>query len=81
MKENMVRMSFDIPIEEHIMLKTECAQMRVHIKDFLHEVMLNGLQALKKKSFQEKLKESIQQSKEGKTKHIDVSRFSKYADE
>ena len=26
MRENMVRLSFDIPLEEHIMLKTACAQ-------------------------------------------------------
>jgi hypothetical protein len=40
-----------------------------------HEWMLKGIQALKEKKLKEELKEAIQQSKEGKTKHIDVSRF------
>lgn len=66
MRENMVRLSFDIPIDEHILLKTACAQSRIAIKDFMHEMMIKGLQELKEKQLQENLKLSIQQSKEGK---------------
>jgi hypothetical protein len=68
MKQNTVRLSFDVPEEEHILLKTGCAQMRIAIKDFLHEMMKKGLQELKEKQLQERLKLSIQQSKEGKVK-------------
>ena len=79
MKENMVRLSFDIPIAEHISLKTECAQLRIAIKDFLHEMMLKGLQELKDKQLKERLKKSIQQSKEGKVKSR--GSFSKYVED
>lgn len=78
MKENMVRISFDVPIEEHVMLKMECAQLRIAIKDFLHEMMLKGLKELKEKQLQERLKVSIKQSKEGKIKSR--GSFAKYVE-
>lgn len=68
MKENMVRLSFDVPEEEHILLKMGCAQLRIAIKDFLHEMMLKGLKELEEKQLQDRLKKSIQQAKEGKVK-------------
>lgn len=68
MKGHTVRLSFDIPEEEHVLLKTGCAQLRIAIKDFLHEMMLRGLQELEEKKLQDRLKKSIQQSKEGKLK-------------
>jgi hypothetical protein len=79
MKQNTVRLSFDIPEEEHILLKTGCAQMRIAIKDFLHEMMLRGLQELKEKQLQERLKLSIKQSKEGKVKSR--GSFAKYVED
>jgi len=77
MKENMVRLSFDIPVEEHIWLKTECAQSRTPIKVFLHEVMIKELELRQKNQLKENLKKSIQQSKEGKIKSR--GSFEKYA--
>jgi hypothetical protein len=68
MRENQVRLSFDISVDEHILLKTACAQARLAIKDFMHEMMLKGLKDLKEGQLQERLKLSIQQSKEGKVK-------------
>jgi hypothetical protein len=68
MKEHMVRLSFDIPEEEHILLKTGCAQLKIAIKDFLYEMTLKGLRELKEKQVQDRLKKSIKQSKEGKLK-------------
>lgn len=79
MKEHMVRLSFDIPEEEHILLKTGCAQLRIAIKDFLHEMMLKGLRELKNKQLQDRLKKSIQQSKEGKIKSR--GSFAKYVED
>lgn len=70
MKQNMVRLSFDIPVEEHTMLKTTCAQARLAIKDFVHAMILKGIQDFKKDEFKKRLKESIQQSKKGKSRII-----------
>lgn len=68
MNEHMVRLSFDVPEEEHCLLKTGCAQLKIAIKDFLHEMMLKGLEDLKEKQLRDRLKKSVQQSKEGKIK-------------
>lgn len=70
MRKNMVRLSFDIPESEHLMLKTACVQARLSIKDFMHSMVLKGLEDLKKETFKQRLKESIQQSKKGKTRTI-----------
>jgi hypothetical protein len=37
--ENMVRLSFDIPVEEHIYLKTACALARITMKDYLQQLI------------------------------------------
>lgn len=79
MKENMVRLSFDIPVDEHLMLKVGCAQLRIPIKDFLHEWMLKGLEQIQEQQLNERLKKSVKQSKEGKIKSR--GSFAKYADE
>jgi hypothetical protein len=77
MKENTVRLSFDIPEAEHIILKTSCAQFRIAIKDFLHEMMIRGLEELQEKQLQERLNLSIKQSREGKVRSR--GSFAKYA--
>ncbi len=77
MKQNMVRLSFDIPEDEHTMLKTACAQCRLTIKDFVHAMILKGIQNFKKDEFKKRLKESIQQSKEGKSRIISSDELDK----
>lgn len=70
MKENMVRLSFDIPENEHFVLKSLCVHARLSIKDFVHGMILKGMQELKKEEFKKRLQESIKQSKEGRGRII-----------
>ena len=79
MKENMVRLSFDIPVDEHVELKSECAQARIPMKDFLADLVIKGIRELKEKQLHARLKKSIQQSKEGKVKSR--GSFAKYVDD
>ena len=79
MKENTVRLSFDISIDDHVLLKTTCAQSRIAIKDFMHDAMLRGLNDLKEQQLKERLKKSIQQSKEGKVRSR--GSFAKYVED
>ena len=79
MKEDKVRLSVDIPVNQHSALKSQCAQARITIKDFLHQLVLQGIQDLKKKQLHERLKKSIQQSKGGKVKSR--GSFAKYIDD
>lgn len=73
MKQNMVRLSFDIPEDEHTMLKVACAQAKLAIKDFVHAMILKGIHDFKNDEFKKRLKESIKQAKEGKSKVISSS--------
>lgn len=70
MRENMVRLSFDIPEDEHFILKNACVQAKVSIKDYVHGMLLKGLEDLKKDAFKKRLKESIKQSKKEKGRII-----------
>jgi len=70
MKEETVRISFDVPIAEHIEYKTECVKSRIHIKDFMHHLVILGMDAYKKAQFKEKMSRSIQQAKEGKVRKV-----------
>jgi hypothetical protein len=77
MRQNMVRLSFDIPEDEHTMLKTACAQSRLAIKDFVHAMILKGIQEFKDDEFKKRLKESIQQAKKGKIRIISPDELDK----
>ncbi len=79
MRKNMVRLSFDIPENEHMLLKIKCTQARVSIKDFMHEMVLKGIQELEEVQLQERLKLSIEQSKKGEIKSR--GSFSKHVEE
>ena len=73
MSEHMVRLSFDIPEEAHFLLKTECVKARLSIKDFAYAMILKGLKEIKEDKFKKRLKESIQQSKEGRGRIISAA--------
>lgn len=80
-EKRTVRLSFDVPIEEHIMIKTESVKSRIALKDFLHQIVQMGIKEYKKAQFEQRMDESIEQAKKGKTTAIDVSRFKEFVDE
>jgi hypothetical protein len=53
-----------------LILKTACVKAKLSIKDFVHGMILKGIQELEKEEFKKRLKESIQQSKERKCRII-----------
>lgn len=81
MREHMVRLSFDIPEDEHLTLKIACAQARLAIKDFVHELILRGIKDLQKAEFEKKLKESIQQAKQGSVRRVSSKELDKWEKE
>ncbi len=70
MNKETVRLSFDVPVEEHIIYKTECVKSRIPIKDFLHSLVMMGMKEYRKSKFKERMKRSIQQAKKGKVRTI-----------
>lgn len=57
MRDDVVRLSFDISAHEHALLKSACAEAMIPMKDFLHDLVLRGIQELKNKKTKEKLRE------------------------
>ena len=79
MKEHKVKLSFNIPVDEHVVLKNECDQAKISIEDFLHNLVLKGIRDLQKKQLHKNLKKSVQQAKDGKVKSR--GSFAKYVDD
>ena len=58
MRADVVRLSFDISVHEHAMLKAACAEAMIPMKDFLHDLVVKGIQELKEKRLKEKSAEA-----------------------
>lgn len=68
MRDDVIRLSFDISIHEHATLKAACAEAMIPMKDFLHDLVLKGIQELREKQLKKRSEKSISQSKIGKFK-------------
>lgn len=62
-----VRVSFDVPIEEHTFIKTECAKSRIAFRDLMKEVFHKTYQEMQKRELHDMLLKGFEQSYEGKT--------------
>ena len=79
--KNTVRVSFDVSAEDHSFLKSECAKARIPLKKLMQEVFESTVEAYRHKHINDRLKEGIQEAKEGKGRIIDVSRYKDFDDE
>lgn len=70
MKQGMVRISFDIPEDEHHELKRACLEERTSIKDFVRQSLQTSVKQAQKDALNKALRKAVQQSKEGKTRII-----------
>lgn len=68
MRDDVIRLSFDISVHEHAMLKASCAEAMIPMKDFLHDLVLKGIQELREKQLRKRLEKPIPQSRNGKFK-------------
>ncbi len=60
--KNTVRVSFDVPIDEHTFLKTECTKSRIYVRDLLRQFFHEKVEELRKNKLHEKLKKGIENS-------------------
>lgn len=67
MRDDVVRLSFDISVHEHALLKAACAEAMIPMKDFLHDLVLRGIQELREKKSKEKIKKSEVGKQEAKS--------------
>lgn len=78
MNKETVRISFDVPVEEHILYKTECVKCRVPIKDFMHNLVMIGMAEYQKAKLKEKISKSIQQAKQGKVRSVSLEELEQW---
>ena len=69
MKEK-VRVSFDVPAEEHIFLKSACVNSRITFKDLMQKVFHETVEAFKKEELKARIVKGINESKEGNERYI-----------
>ena len=62
-----VRVSFDVPIEEHTFVKAACVEAHIHFRDLMKDVFHKTVEELKKTSLHNMLKQGFQETEEGKT--------------
>lgn len=77
--KDTVRVSFDVPLEEHTFLKMECAKSRIALRDLMKEVFHKTVEDLKKKQLHQMLNQGFQDSYEGKGRIIDQEELDKWA--
>ncbi len=73
-----VRVSFDVPVEEHTFLKSECAKNRIALRDLLKNVFHKTVEELKKKQLHEMLDQGFQNAYEGKTTRLTKEQLNKW---
>lgn len=78
MNKDTVRVSFDVPVEEHILYKTECVKSRIPIKDFMHHLVVIGMKEYRKAKLNEKLSKSVQQAKKGKVRTVSAKELDQW---
>lgn len=78
--KDKVRVSFDVPIEEHSFLKSECAKNRIALRDLLKDVFHKTVEDFRKKQLKERLEKGIQEAKAGKGRIISQKELSEWAD-
>ena len=76
--KNTVRVSFDVPIEEHTFLKTECTKSRIPFRNLMRKVFHKTVEELRKKQLHDMLNQGFQESYEGKTERLTKEQLKKW---
>ena len=62
-----VRVSFDVPIDEHTLVKAACVEAHINFRDLMKDVFHRTAEELKKTRLHNMLKKGFQEVEEGKT--------------
>lgn len=82
--KDTVRVSFDVPVEEHIFLKSECVKARIPFQNLMKKVFHKTVEEFKKEQLHEVLAKGVKEVKEGKGRVIsqeELDSWAKMADE
>ncbi len=79
--KNTVRVSFDVPIDEHTFLKTICVEEHKPFRDLMKEVFHKTVEEIKKDRLQKILSKGLQEAKEGKGRIISQKELDSWIEE
>lgn len=79
--KSTVRVSFDVPIEEHIFLKTACVQAHISFRDLMKSVFHKTVEDFKKKKLHEKFKKRFESSYKKRGKEVTEDYLAQLEDE
>jgi len=65
-----VRVSFDVPIEDHTIVKAACVEAHINFRDLMKDVFHKKAEELKKQKLHDMIRNGFQEASEGKTKPL-----------
>lgn len=78
MKET-VRVSFDVPVDEHTFLKAACVEAHIPFRNLMKKVFHKTVEDLKKEKLHDILMKGIKEAKEGKGRVISQEELDSWA--
>jgi hypothetical protein len=77
--KDTVRVSFDVPADEHIFLKTACVEARIPFRNLMKQVFHKTVEKFKKEKLRKLLTQGIKEAKEGKGRIISQEELDTWA--
>lgn len=74
-----IRVSFDVPVDDHTFLKTECTKSRRSFGKLMQESFHRTVEEFKKKQLNDRLAQGMQEAKEGKGRIISQEELDSWA--
>jgi hypothetical protein len=79
-RKETIRVSFDVPIEEHTFLKMECAKSRIPFRNLMRQVFHKTVEEIRKKQLHDMLNQGFEDSYEGKTTRLTEEQLDNWDD-
>lgn len=73
-----IRVSFDVPIDDHTFLKTECTKARIPLRNLMQEVFHKTVEDFRKKELKERLMRGFQESYKAKGSEITQEKLDRW---
>lgn len=77
-EKETVRVSFDVPVEEHTFLKTECTKYRIPFRNLMRKMFHETCQELRKTELHEMLSEGFKDAYEGRKMRLTDDQLKKW---
>ncbi len=82
--KDKVRVSFDVPVEEHTFIKSKCVKSRIAFKELMQEIFHKTYTEMKKNELHHMILKGFEDSYAGKTTRLtqeDLEKWEKMLDD